>query len=180
MQPSWSPDGSRLAYVSQRGSPSAKTYVLVIRSNESGQVRELQPKLSYLALLSWAPDGHSLLIIGSDFKGRFGLYLVDSETADVKAVGPDERSNFYRAVWAPDGRSLLSETNAGLYRIDATTGVAVEVFARPATQGNWGMYAAWAPDGRRSITSTSSKPQMEPLRTVPPLSGISPPARKGS
>ena len=147
-QPSWSPDGSRLAYVSQRGSPSAKTYVLVIRSNESGQVRELQPKLSYLALLSWAPDGHSLLITGSDFKGRFGLYLVDSETADVKAVGPDE-SRIYGAVWSPDGRSLLSETNAGLYRIDATTGVAVEVFPRPATQGNWGMYPAWAPDGRR-------------------------------
>jgi Tol biopolymer transport system component len=65
-----------------------------------------------------------------------------------KPSAPDE-NRFTGAVWAPDGRSLLSETNAGLYRIDATTGVAVEVFPRPATQGNWGMYPAWAPDGRR-------------------------------
>ena len=66
----------------------AKTYVLVIQSNDSGQVRELQPKVSYLALLSWAPDGHSLLIIGSDFKGRFGLYLVDSQNSGCQSRRP--------------------------------------------------------------------------------------------
>src|SRR5205823_4444149 len=35
--PAWSPDGKRLAYVSRRGPLGAKSHVLVIRSNDTGQ-----------------------------------------------------------------------------------------------------------------------------------------------
>src|SRR5262249_4892508 len=109
---------------------------------------ELQPKLNYLALVNWAPDGHAVLVTGRDFNGRAGLYLLDAETAELKPFGPGDRLLF-RAVWAPDGRSFLVENNAGLYRIDATTGTAVEVFPMPPTQGNIALWPAWAPDGRR-------------------------------
>jgi Tol biopolymer transport system component len=40
--PTWSPDGKRLAYLSERGPRGAKTYVPVIRTIETGQVRELR------------------------------------------------------------------------------------------------------------------------------------------
>jgi Tol biopolymer transport system component len=65
-QPTWSPDGKSLAYVSDRGEKS----VVVIRSMETGETRELNvpPGLPYFSGLTWAPDGSSFAARGQDLK----------------------------------------------------------------------------------------------------------------
>ncbi|HUQ94099.1 MAG TPA: hypothetical protein VM120_20630 [Bryobacteraceae bacterium] len=63
--PTWSPDGRQLAYKSVRGLAQKPSHeVVLIRSMDTGQVRELRPKLSYFGPMTWAPDGRSFLTLG--------------------------------------------------------------------------------------------------------------------
>ena len=83
-QPDWSPDGQHLAYFRQQGLPIRAS--VVIRSVDTGEVRELPRQLSYIQFyrgLRWSPDGRSLLVKGKDNKGRWGLYQLDAQTGAV-------------------------------------------------------------------------------------------------
>jgi Tol biopolymer transport system component len=147
VNPRWSPDGKLLAYLSKRPEGS----VLVIRSNQTGQPRELKPKLDLLSLDSWAPGGGSLLVTGRDSKGRYGIHLVDAETGDVKPIAPTAGGVFVNISWAPDGRSLLFETHdhgfgPAVYRADVESGNVSEVMPIPA-QSNSQLRPIWSLGG---------------------------------
>ena len=106
--PTWSPDGRQLAYKSVRGLAQKPSHeVVLIRSMDTGQIRELRPKLSYFGPMTWAPDGRSFLTLGGDHKGRAGIFQVDPETGVGTALlldQPQERS--WYPQWARDGKSF--------------------------------------------------------------------------
>jgi Tol biopolymer transport system component len=85
---SWSRDGRYLAYQSGRGSvpESPGSEVIVIRSMETGEIRELRPNLARLVWARWSPDGRSFLVRGSDEKNRRGVFRVDAQTAEVEPL----------------------------------------------------------------------------------------------
>src|SRR6266508_2894974 len=92
--PSWSPDGKSLAYVSRREeATSMGTNVIAIRSIDTGQTRELRPALNmYPPIVRWSADGRSLLTQGKDTKGRQGLFRIDAQSGAVSVIAfsPDE------------------------------------------------------------------------------------------
>jgi Tol biopolymer transport system component len=68
--------------------------VLVIRSTDSGEKREIQPQLFQPSRLQWSPDGRSFLVQAAEAYGRkMGLYRIDAQTADVEAL----------VLWPADG-----------------------------------------------------------------------------
>lgn len=145
--PVWSPDGTELAYQVER---TASDSVIAIRSVESGKISELRPKLSEYGLVSWIPNGRSLLLDGFDAQGRRGLFRTDVETGNVSLVSLSNSS--FNLRWAPDGRSFLVEgtgSNRNLTRIDIQTGDAQEILPVQAGQGNFGFYAGWSRDGKK-------------------------------
>ncbi len=91
VNPTWSRDGQQLAYLSRRGSENfgREARAIVIRSLASGEERELLPRLAHTEQVRWSPDGASLLVSGSDGKGRAGLYIVDVKSAAVTPVVRD-------------------------------------------------------------------------------------------
>lgn len=106
----WSPDGRQLAYNSSRG--------LTILSVDSGRHRELPLKLSRFNKPRWSPDGHSLLVQGTDLKGRNGFFRADSESGDVEMLtatasggNPVSGGN---AEWSRDGKKVyLTQADRG-------------------------------------------------------------------
>jgi Tol biopolymer transport system component len=104
--PAWSGDGKYLAYMSYQDGGGT---FLSIYSAETGRTRELRPNLTYPAWPSWSPDGRSLLVPAGDAKGRWGIFRIDAQTADVEPIaisGPEE-AGFQTPQWLPDGKGIV-------------------------------------------------------------------------
>jgi len=78
--PAWSPSGRHLAYVTTSATNSGDAARITIRSLETGELRELHPEFGYLNRLLWSHDGRSLLLQGTNVKGRSGLFRMDLQT----------------------------------------------------------------------------------------------------
>ena len=109
LQPAWSPDGKSLAYLSWLlyDTVSGVSRRLMIRSMETGDVRELRPNLAYFNQMSWAPDGRALVTGGTDLKGRDGVFRIDARTGEVETIVllPQDFANSY-PQWSPDGKRI--------------------------------------------------------------------------
>ncbi len=105
--PTYSPDGNYLAYASERGERGDGN-VLVIRSLETGESRDLSPKsLQMFGRLTWAPDGRSILVRGR-VDNKMGLRLVDVQTGNFSTIFefPQGKPPRERPVFSKDGKEI--------------------------------------------------------------------------
>jgi Tol biopolymer transport system component len=105
--PDWSPDGKYLAYQSRRDPTGNGFDILAIRSLNSGEVRELHPKLSWFFGPRWAPDGRRIAVGASDRKGRNGIFTIDPQSGDVSPVVINQPGEYsVLPKWSPDGKKI--------------------------------------------------------------------------
>jgi Tol biopolymer transport system component len=177
-QPSWSPDGNYLAYLSQRGrlgSSSAqqglRNISLVIRSADAGRlVRQVALNLSEgVRLLCWTPDGHALLVEGYGLNQRLrGTFRIDAQTGDVSPIAPNLSGRS-----APDGKSLyIRRTLSGasgfaLIQRDLTSGIEKELIRRTSLDRNLTV----SPDGQYIATTSVTSANLATMLVVPTAGG---------
>jgi len=84
--PVYSPDGTSLAFISERayGSGRFPTQVIRIRSLETGETRELFPDLAYMHFIRWLDGGAYFITHGFDTRGRTGLFTIDARTGALE------------------------------------------------------------------------------------------------
>jgi len=148
LQPDWSPDGKHLVYISGRQVfPGGEKHggILKIRNVETGEERELAPKLNGFFEPRWAADGRSLFAWGSNREGRPGLFRIDAQNGNVTTIV--EGDDIYNPTPSPDGKTIFFRRggggpNAGLVARSLETGQERVIFSRLAK----GM--ALSPDGR--------------------------------
>jgi Tol biopolymer transport system component len=124
--PVWSPDGRYLAYTSRR-SPVPRSTLLCIRSEETGEVRELLPPLTRFRGLRWSPDGRVILTRGADLKDRRGAFLMDVQSGEViaEAIKPNMG---LPPDWASGGKAIVytykdfEKTESQMVWLDLETG----------------------------------------------------------
>jgi Tol biopolymer transport system component len=107
IQPEWSPDGKSLAFKVLRLVNAS----LVIQSVETGQSREIQPKMTSFNWPRWSPDRKSFLLQGTDDHARQGIFRMDATTGELQAVtiaGAGE--GFGMPQWFPDGKRILYQS----------------------------------------------------------------------
>ena len=170
----FSPDGSRVAFLSDAGTPG-KTQIWVASVKAGGAApRKLTRVRGQLDHLRWSPDGRSiafLFVEGSEqetgalvaHKRDSGVVaeepeiqriaVADASTGAVRTVSP-EKLYVYDYDWAPDGRSFAAEAAVGsgtdnywlaqLYVVDAETGAERSIW-KPPLQIAWPRFS---PDGK--------------------------------
>jgi tricorn protease len=144
--PSWSPDGKWIAFVSDK---SGTDQVWMAHEDGTG-LKKLSEGDGEKQAIEWAPDSKALLYAGSDHK----LYRYDLEGGKSAVIASGEAGNIQGARFSPDGKwvaysKLGRDLRPHVYVAPSTGGTERHV-------GNDDLlfsetHPVWTPDGKRML-----------------------------
>jgi Tol biopolymer transport system component len=157
-RPTWSPDGTRLAYAKQ---VAATTWDVVTKSATGAGAETLVGAAASTGMGAsgqfsrpqWSPDGQFIYygrIVGAN---DYDIYRAPSAGAMVPVGDPviTGPANDYQAALSPDGTTLCftrdSTADKDVYVAPASGGTGVPLVATPAP--NIDYECAWSPDGTK-------------------------------
>lgn len=121
-EPEFSPDGSRLVFLTAVGNENfgRESRVLTIVELERGQVRIVDPKLTSIDWARFHPAGDRLLVGGSDRHGEKGLYQVEAAGGQTKPllVEPSAGDQVEGGVFGESGQFIYYLKDRSLRRLD--------------------------------------------------------------
>ncbi len=101
--PSWSPDGSQLAYSSDKGGDLLQLW---IRDMKTGQTRQLTHMATQPQGASWSPDGKRIAVFDVDAMWRAAsVSVIDVATGKVTKIH-DSLFGPGMPTWSPDGKRV--------------------------------------------------------------------------
>lgn len=146
--PSWSPDGTQLAFASRRDG-NWDIYIQAINTVGTTEPRRMTFGLGFEASPDWSPDG-AFIAYESYQGGNLDIYFMPSDGSEAGSPLP-AMSEFpeYSPAWEPnEGRQIayvsLQDGNQEIYVLNLTTRTSTNISNTATIQED---FPAWSPDG---------------------------------
>lgn len=145
ISPVWSPEGTKLAYVSME----LKKPIVYIQNLMTGQRSTVANFKGNNSAPSWSPDGSKLLVTLS--KGAIAqIYSINADGSDVQRLSNSSGIDT-EARYSPDGQSIYFVSDRGgnpqIYRMNATGGE----LQRITFEGRYNISPRISPDGNTLV-----------------------------
>jgi TolB protein len=142
MSPAWSPDGSRIAYVSF----DQKKPVVVVQSLAQGTTRVVANFRGNNSAPAWSPDGRFLAVALSK-DGLTQVYRIPATGGEAERL-TDSGGIDTQPAFSPDGQWIAFTSDRGgspqIYRMPAAGGPAQRV----TFEGSYNVGPRYSPDGK--------------------------------
>jgi Tol biopolymer transport system component/Cdc6-like AAA superfamily ATPase len=137
-QPTWSPDGKRVAFI---GSTAFKLAEIFVLTEASGEFRQLTSGSTSSRQPSWAPNGKGLAFTRLNGQ-KSNIFTIDLETSQETRLTNLEKAE--HPSWSPDGRRIVFQTRGG----DGSTKIALmNADGSDLSYRHDGSDPSWSPGG---------------------------------
>ena len=163
--PSWSPDGKRIVFSSDRDG-NRENYEIYVMDADGNNQQRITDNDFYDTYPSWAPDGERIAFMSrrdGHFIGEFGLsseiYVMDADGKNMRRL-TNNRKNEWSPSWSPDGKWIVFSADR------KADGVNYEIYVMDADGGNqrrltnnrhYDGVPSWSPDGKWIVFSADRK-----------------------
>lgn len=106
LEPSWSPDGTRVAFISDRNGQNFDIYVM---NADGSNVMQLTDDSANEFGPVWSPDG-TQIVFSSDRNGNVQLFMISIDGSNLVQLTKDTSNSAY-ADWSPDGTHIVFESD---------------------------------------------------------------------
>ncbi len=147
--PIWSPDGSKIAFVSDRNG-DRDIYAM---NNDGSEAVNLTDNAADDLMPAWSPDGEQIAFV-SRRDGNWEIYVMEADGAEVVRLTYNEADDWTPA-WSPDGDEIAFASNRDgnweIYLINSDGSYAARLTYNSATD----ISPAWSPRGDRMAFETT-------------------------
>ena len=153
--PTWSPDGRRLLFVSDRNG-NRDVYIMNADGNEQQNLSK-HPSEDWTP--SWSPDGKRIAF-ASFRDANWEIYTMDAQGAKIQRITQNKAAD-YNPVWSPDGRRIAfisnRDGNLEIYIMNADGSDQRRLTEDKATD----QAPVWSPDGGKVLWESYRDGNME-------------------
>jgi len=143
--PDWSPDGTRLAFASNR---SGNYEIYITNADGSGEPLQLTDRPGSDMNPDWSPDGSQIAFESKLDTGSWNIWIMKTDGSEMRNITQNLPGDQGNPAWSPDGKQIAFSSNIGsdfdIYLINADGSGGVEQLT--SLQGNE-FYPSWSPDG---------------------------------
>jgi len=154
-QPRWSPDGKKIAFISNRG--DEKQSQIFIIPFQGGEARKLTDFKGSIEAYQWSPNGRRFVC---QFRKKDREVIEREKSEQSKKLGVVSR-HITRIFFKEDGKGFLPKERWHIWVVDARAGR-----ARQLTEGEvydeWSL--RWSPDGKEIVfcSNRAKDPDLNP------------------
>lgn len=153
MSPNWSPDGTKLAYVTFEKRQSQ----IFVQDIYSGRRTMLSSYPGINGAPVWSPDGKKLAMVLSK-DGNTEIYTLDVATKAINRI-TNHRAIDTEPSWSPDGKEILFSSERGgnpqLYSVNLLT----DQTRRLTFEGEMNLAGSYTPDGNSVVMVNRTRGQ---------------------